>query len=1173
MVNFHDNLSSFAKSLEALKIDDSESRENIQSKITNLFIEKCQPFAIDRDAEIQAQFGKWINNYTHAIEDLDVEELHRISTRINQLFNKNQIDEIEQTIDKDFAITINKLDNNQLIEILKKQKLNVFQKATIILKLSKDLIQLQDLDENMSSENQVAFDLALKTICLNLNEDRLSSFAHDLVTYNPGALVRNIKDFTAAKLSKSDINAIAKKLVKNAPEKLANNFKDFLAGGLTEETVNTIAITIAKNAPWAACKNIKDFASGGLTEKNINLIAKILSRDVPWDFIRNISQFKSAKISTDLINTLAPSVAREDPYNFAHYIQDFIDAGLTAHNVNVTAEIVAKENPSALAFKIKDFVAAGLSTDVVKDIAKNLAKKPWAYINAGVTFKDLAAAGKLTEDEVNDLADTLFKTHPSSFLHYFKDLVATGLSKASVNTLIRSLADRDASLLTDEIKEFVAAGLTKENVNVIAKFFAKKELGLFISNINDFIDTGLTGDSLIAIANTAAEEEPRLFTLFLKDFSAAGLSLENIYRFSIKAFLASPESLYEKGFNPFPNQINDQEIHTICNLIKEKDKSLESILTTLIKTKPQERNAVLIWTLYALGRTNQLNPDDAQMNKETINRLLSSISLRSDKETRLDLTHLLIDEIAGDKRKTETLQQLIMHLKNDISEKFKTTLIHLSISLASLSCSDNELLQRVITSITTRKQVFKDGVAQVILIRLLSAISDLDTPEAQSKALEILNNKILHRSKAKRINSDDEVKNSEVKGHLTNLTALLKVDPENIHEIRKLSDISAAFSGKFQTLIPTLNIKENFMKKYQKHFGANVAALILYANAHSENPEVLQALATFLTWAVEDKFDERYKAKHSDHLKILFQNKTLKGNWQNPADLRAINAVKQKNIDSKPFVIETHLYLTIVTYHHLTHEYPLLHSWLKNETREQVINELNRKLKDDPQNPSLLLQQKTITLCQASAGKEILRLTKELIKLCKKLKENEFINDLQPIQKALNPQKTAQLTVIETDNPFYLLTAGEVGGSCQSINGNPKLNKCLTSYLIDGKNRMVALVDKEGNLKARSFIRLLLDKDNHPVLFLERAYPPTLSDQNREMIIQGAIEKARQLGIPLFSYQMGSGKEYENLIYSLGSNAPHEYADAGGGETIGIWSVNKSHIIWSQDTESESKEE
>ena len=51
------------------------------------------------------------------------------------------------------------------------------------------------------------------------------------------------------------------------------------------------------------------------------------------------------------------------------------------------------------------------------------------------------------------------------------------------------------------------------------------------------------------------------------------------------------------------------------------------------------------------------------------------------------------------------------------------------------------------------------------------------------------------------------------------------------------------------------------------------------------------------------------------------------------------------------------------------------------------------------------------------------------------------------------------------------LGGSEVEGSCQRIDGNPSLNKCLLAYCLDGKNPMVAVKREDGNIYASPLFR------------------------------------------------------------------------------------------------------
>eukprot|EP01126_Amoeba_proteus_P050878 TRINITY_DN6048_c0_g1_i4.p1 TRINITY_DN6048_c0_g1~~TRINITY_DN6048_c0_g1_i4.p1 ORF type:complete len:168 (-),score=34.72 TRINITY_DN6048_c0_g1_i4:91-594(-) len=145
-----------------------------------------------------------------------------------------------------------------------------------------------------------------------------------------------------------------------------------------------------------------------------------------------------------------------------------------------------------------------------------------------------------------------------------------------------------------------------------------------------------------------------------------------------------------------------------------------------------------------------------------------------------------------------------------------------------------------------------------------------------------------------------------------------------------------------------------------------------------------------------------------------------------------------------------------------------------------------------------------------------------------------------------------------------LLLGTEVDGSCLHVNGVPSTTQCLLSYMLDGKNRAVCLIDKEGVVHARCIIRLLLQNnktktcgsipENVPpcvYLFLEQLYykfslKKYENDLNNLFVAMG-IRRARELNVPLVAVR-GSIPQGRVLtggpLYSADGHCIHEYVDA-----------------------------
>ena len=188
----------------------------------------------------------------------------------------------------------------------------------------------------------------------------------------------------------------------------------------------------------------------------------------------------------------------------------------------------------------------------------------------------------------------------------------------------------------------------------------------------------------------------------------------------------------------------------------------------------------------------------------------------------------------------------------------------------------------------------------------------------------------------------------------------------------------------------------------------------------------------------------------------------------------------------------------------------------------------------------------------------------EKLSLLKELKcEGEFQNDIKGLYE--NLEKMNKLNnylgwkIVDSDDPCDLFLSGtEVEGSCQRINGYPDQNKCLLAYVLDGKNRIFAIKDETGRLKARAMMRLLWDGAK-PAPYDVRIYPLALNPALQEALISFAKERAHHFGIPLIGFL--PGEPYTGVAESLSSPAPYEYVDEAGGVTEGRWQITGAKIL------------
>lgn len=166
----------------------------------------------------------------------------------------------------------------------------------------------------------------------------------------------------------------------------------------------------------------------------------------------------------------------------------------------------------------------------------------------------------------------------------------------------------------------------------------------------------------------------------------------------------------------------------------------------------------------------------------------------------------------------------------------------------------------------------------------------------------------------------------------------------------------------------------------------------------------------------------------------------------------------------------------------------------------------------------------------------------------------ELLNDLISVYRFLinfktgkkRPQDKKGWQIGFTDDYLLLLHSGtDVSGSCQRVDGDPSLNKCLLNTICHPKIKMIAIIDATYVIQARALIRILLDKQTkQPVLFLEEIYPSFVNPDLKEAIVKFAIFLAEDFGLTLVTRDSSDDfYEYPNSLESLESVGP-EYVDA-----------------------------
>ena len=99
-------------------------------------------------------------------------------------------------------------------------------------------------------------------------------------------------------------------------------------------------------------------------------------------------------------------------------------------------------------------------------------------------------------------------------------------------------------------------------------------------------------------------------------------------------------------------------------------------------------------------------------------------------------------------------------------------------------------------------------------------------------------------------------------------------------------------------------------------------------------------------------------------------------------------------------------------------------------------------------------------------------------------KKGERINDIASLLPTDMTHDFSGCNIIDTDDPNDLLLMGtEVSTSCMHVGDDRKPNKALLAYIMDGKNRIVAIKNSSGKIMARTAIRLLINEKKGEGMF------------------------------------------------------------------------------------------
>jgi hypothetical protein len=375
----------------------------------------------------------------------------------------------------------------------------------------------------------------------------------------------------------------------------------------------------------------------------------------------------------------------------------------------------------------------------------------------------------------------------------------------------------------------------------------------------------------------------------------------------------------------------------------------------------------------------------------------------------------------------------------------------------------------------------------------------------------------------------------EIKGRVPMLEVICEQQPERLIEIE---DFSSANLRNIVTrklvevglLESTEEAKEKFAATFLE--SRMPSAIFTYA-AKFIGSEMQPFVKMFIDSVISGRFNEERNTANS-HAKYL--TAAQKEAWESGAiqELGAIGA-GEVVFDPREF-----LQMKLVTD---GHGGPLL---------ANVVSELTGAAAASSRE-NTPVEDLCLKLIVAEGRDEQLRLLRDINEALQKpeFEGIEFKNDVasQIALMTANPRRSGGLKIVDSDDWQDLFFCGtEVAGSCQRVDGEPSLNKCLMGYVLDGKVRILKIAGPDGTIIARSIFKIVLDKRNSPALFFERVYPGSHAEQG-VALKEFAKARASAIGLPL--YEDGGGEE----LHSAGNAAPYEYEDAGVGVTGGSYTI------------------
>lgn len=935
--------------------------------------------------------------------------------------------------------------------------------------------------------------------------------------------------------------------------------------------------------------NIKD-------EKQRIRIAQVALQEHPIRLIFSIKNFEINNESERI--ALAKLAAQKDGYTLSENIKEF-DIKSPKELINIAK--IATSNNTAVSTQIKNYNIT--DQEALIEIAKIDAQHPRSWISENI--KNYNIKSEVALIEIAKIAASHYGGAGAVSMmisHYNirdqKGLIEIAKIAAKQNGLETSrylwkygIQDENAriEIATLAIQQNGDAASCIKNYNIqnkkalfeIAKQGAKEHGGAIATNIINFNIEDL--DELIEIAKLAARSYPLLTSMAFKNFRI--LDMTAIKQIFLIAFSSSQgkDPIYinvysvDQPFIQFFSPLLEPNTNNAIAKVKSSSKlqwpdKFNSLYHIIDEEKDDHSKRVLLsWLSYVFGMLHVNNIENKMI--ASIMPLLEKIMRYQEPKMRYILTDLLVDLVINEKSFT-FLEELV---NAKPVHSFLPAILLTALRNQGVQEKSCKALIEQISSYRNFRDV-KHGKPLMDFLYTLVNSKKLD-PSDKDHLLHCILPKV--EKENKKVNLKKSI------GIFNAVQGIIQCNSEESLSAKALAELSnnfdLAYLNVFKKIIPISDIHD-FTEKFNATFGTfrNPSAILLYAGRLNQLPswekeKVFPVLINFVESVLKGSFKkDRNDMEKSVHLKKVFEKREdLQKEWQEDIcmDLEEliVKTQEKSSTDFKKLLCQSLNDLHFPNMGLLSYGFT---RFIKDPdySSEALLQQLEKEVSDikEDSQPKLLkdhflLQIFCIKLCNPKLNsKQQLEILLEM----KKLKGlGELENDIKGFIDGLSNARSKTYTnwqCVLTDAPGDLLLCGtEVKGSCQRVDGDPQLNKCLLAYLQDGKNRLLAIKDSNGTIIARSIVRLLWDDGKQvPVLEMERSYPSIIEPELESALRGMAKQCAKKFRLSLVSKEIVSEEVYKGDIVSLGGRALYEYVDSVSGiNKDGLFTINDPYLI------------